>query len=174
MTSIQLQRPQTLADVAEIARPNSSEFAMALDEFVDEFYLDHPDKTAQQRRLDVIPYSVANPLIDAWIGAAGVGAPWGQSACFRGLRRVGVWRSLVASETQRHWRARPIFSAYSTFVREVQAACIQKQSHQGGINDHQIDIFRDVPGQADHSWSGTWLDIVGEVTASKMTASEMT
>lgn len=43
---------------------------MALDEFVDEFYLDHPDKTAQQRRLDVIPYSVANPLIDAWIGAA--------------------------------------------------------------------------------------------------------
>jgi alkanesulfonate monooxygenase SsuD/methylene tetrahydromethanopterin reductase-like flavin-dependent oxidoreductase (luciferase family) len=71
MTSIQLQRPQTLADVAEIARPNSSEFAMALDEFVDEFYLDHLDKTAQQRRLDVIPYSVANPLIDAWIGAAG-------------------------------------------------------------------------------------------------------
>jgi hypothetical protein len=54
MTSIQLQRPQTLADVAEIARPNSSEFAMALDDFVDEFYLDHPDKTAQQRRLDVI------------------------------------------------------------------------------------------------------------------------
>ena len=40
---------------------------MALDDFVDEFYLDHPDKTAQQRRLDVIPYSVANPLIDAWI-----------------------------------------------------------------------------------------------------------
>jgi hypothetical protein len=98
----------------------------------------------------------------------------GQSACFRGLRRVGVWRSLFASETQRHWRARPIFSTYATFVREVQAACIQKQSHQGGINDHQIDIFRDVPGQADHSWSGTWLDIVGEVTASKMTASEMT
>jgi hypothetical protein len=71
MTSKQLQRPQTLADVAEIARRNSSEFPVALDEFVDEFYLDHPDKTAQQRRLDVIPPSVANPLIDAWIGAAG-------------------------------------------------------------------------------------------------------
>ena len=27
---------------------------MALDEFVDEFYLDHPDKIAQQRRLNVI------------------------------------------------------------------------------------------------------------------------
>jgi hypothetical protein len=63
MTSKQLQRPQTLADVAEIARQNSSEFAMALDEFVDEFYLDHPDKMAQQRRLDVIPPSVANPLM---------------------------------------------------------------------------------------------------------------
>jgi hypothetical protein len=71
MTSKQLLRPQTLADVAEIARQNSSEFPMALDEFVDEFYLDHPDKMAQQRRLDVIPSSVANPLIDAWIGAAG-------------------------------------------------------------------------------------------------------
>jgi hypothetical protein len=55
MTSKQLQRPQTLADVAEIARRNSSEFPVALDEFVDEFYLDHPDKMAQQRRLDVIP-----------------------------------------------------------------------------------------------------------------------
>jgi hypothetical protein len=43
---------------------------MALDEFVDEFYLDHPDKMAQQRRLDNPP-SVANHLIDAWIGAAG-------------------------------------------------------------------------------------------------------
>jgi len=71
MTSKQMLRPQTLADVAEIARQNSPEFSMALDEFVDEFYLDHPDKTAQQRRLDGMPYSVANPLIDAWIGAAG-------------------------------------------------------------------------------------------------------
>ena len=71
MTNKQLQRPQTLADVAEIARQNSSNFSMALDEFVDEFYLDHPDKMAQQRRLDVIPPSVADPLIDAWIGAAG-------------------------------------------------------------------------------------------------------
>jgi hypothetical protein len=71
MTSQQLQRPQILADVAEIARGNSSEFPVALDEFVDEFYLDHPDKMAQQRRLDVVPHSVANPLVDAWIGATG-------------------------------------------------------------------------------------------------------
>ena len=29
--------------------------AMAIDEFVDVFYLDHPDKMAQQRRLVEIP-----------------------------------------------------------------------------------------------------------------------
>jgi hypothetical protein len=66
-----MQRPQSLADVARIARKNPSEFAMALDEFVDEFYLDHPDTNAQQRRLDPIPEPVGDPLIDAWIGAAG-------------------------------------------------------------------------------------------------------
>ena len=71
MTGLQLQRPQTLAEVAEIARQNSSDFAMALDEFVDEFYLDHPNKIAQQKRLDAVPSSVDDPVIDAWIGAAG-------------------------------------------------------------------------------------------------------
>jgi hypothetical protein len=71
MTSQQLQRPQTLADVAQIARQNPSEFPRALDEFVDEFYLDHPNRMAQQQRLDIVPNSVGDPAIDAWIGAAG-------------------------------------------------------------------------------------------------------
>jgi hypothetical protein len=71
MNNQSLRRPQTLAEVADIARRNSSAFAMALDEFVDEFYLDHPDKVAQQKRLDVIPAAVDNSRIDAWIGAAG-------------------------------------------------------------------------------------------------------
>ena len=71
MTDHELRRPQTLADVAEIARQNSSDFAMALDEFVDEFYLDHPDKIAQQKRLDAVASCVDDPVIDAWIGAAG-------------------------------------------------------------------------------------------------------
>ena len=66
-----MARPQNLAEVARIARKNSSDFAMALDEFVDEFYLDHPNKEAQQRRLDPIPEPVGDALIDAWIGAAG-------------------------------------------------------------------------------------------------------
>src|SRR6185437_2789951 len=50
---------------------NSSDFAIALDVFVDEFYLDHPDKIAQQKRLDAVPACVDDAVIDAWIGAAG-------------------------------------------------------------------------------------------------------
>jgi hypothetical protein len=66
-----MSRSQTLAEVARIAQVHPFEFAMALDEFVDEFYLDHPDRAAQQRRLDPAPDPVGDPLIDAWIGAAG-------------------------------------------------------------------------------------------------------
>jgi hypothetical protein len=64
-------RPQTLAEVARIARANGFDYAMALDEFCDEFYLDHPDKAAQQHRIDPVPEPVGDPLADAWIGAAG-------------------------------------------------------------------------------------------------------
>jgi hypothetical protein len=66
-----MHRPQTLAEVAQIARARPSDFAMALNEFMDEFYLDHPDKAAQQRRIDPVPEPVGEALIDAWIGAAG-------------------------------------------------------------------------------------------------------
>jgi hypothetical protein len=66
-----MSRPQTLAEVASIARAKADDFAMALDEFTDEFYLDHSEKAAQQARLDPIPEIVGHPAIDAWIGAAG-------------------------------------------------------------------------------------------------------
>ncbi len=66
-----MSRPQTLAEVARLAQTRKSDFAIALDEFVDEFYLDHPDKPAQQRRLDPVPDVVGDAVIDAWIGAAG-------------------------------------------------------------------------------------------------------
>src|SRR5437773_8310026 len=52
---ITMSRPQTLAEVAQIARSQAADFAMALKEFMDEFYLDHPDKSSQQPRLDAIP-----------------------------------------------------------------------------------------------------------------------
>jgi hypothetical protein len=66
-----MSRSQTLAEVARAAGASAADFAMALDEFVDELYLDHPDKAAQQRRLDPVPEIVGTPVIDAWIGAAG-------------------------------------------------------------------------------------------------------
>jgi hypothetical protein len=64
-------RPQTLADVAQRARESPSELYTALNEFADEFYLDHPDKAAQQRRIDAIPEPAGEALIDALIGAVG-------------------------------------------------------------------------------------------------------
>ena len=66
-----MSRPQTLAEVAQIARAHPADFAMALDEFVDEFYLDHSNKPAQQDRLNAVPEPVGDPHIDAWIGAVG-------------------------------------------------------------------------------------------------------
>lgn len=74
-------RPQTLADVAQRARASPPELYMALNEFADEFYLDHPDKAAQQRRIDAIPEPVGEPLIDALIGAVGehLAQRWGLS-----------------------------------------------------------------------------------------------
>jgi hypothetical protein len=74
-------RPQTLVDVAQRARAAPSEFYAALNEFADEFYLDHPDKAAQQRRIDPVPEPVGDPLIDALIGAAGehLAQRWGLS-----------------------------------------------------------------------------------------------
>jgi hypothetical protein len=74
-------RPQTLADVAQRAREAPSEFYAALNEFADEFYLDHPDKAAQQGRIDPVPGPVGDPLIDALIGAVGehLAQRWGLS-----------------------------------------------------------------------------------------------
>jgi hypothetical protein len=66
-----MHRPQSLADVARTAREDPSELYIALDEFADEFYLDHPDKVSQQRRIDVVPDVVGDPLIDTLLGAVG-------------------------------------------------------------------------------------------------------
>jgi hypothetical protein len=38
---------------------------------MDEFYLDHPDKAAQQRRIEPVPEFVGAPLVDTLIGATG-------------------------------------------------------------------------------------------------------
>ena len=125
-------RPPTLADVARIARKNASDLAMALDEFVDEFYLDHPDKAAQQRRLDAVPEPVGDPLVDAWIGAAGehLAQRWGPSVpawtqrpahfaleepCFLPASRA--LRGVVIVESPPAFRSRLIFTRAEPLAR---------------------------------------------------------
>lgn len=66
-----MSRPKNLHEVAEVTIAGTKSFANAIDEFVDTFYLDHPDKARQQRRLDQPPDFVGDSFIDAWIGAVG-------------------------------------------------------------------------------------------------------
>jgi hypothetical protein len=104
-----MQRPQTLADVAQIGHLNLSEFPHALDEFIDEFYLDHPNKRVQQQRLDTVPQPVNDPLVDAWIGAVGE-------------HLAQRWRLKVPSWTQRdlHFALqKPVFLPADLAVRAI-------------------------------------------------------
>jgi hypothetical protein len=104
-----MSRPQTLAEVAQIARTQPADFAMALDEFVDEFYLDHGNKPAQQSRLDAVPDTVGDPRIDAWIGAAGehLAQRWGL--------RVPAW-----TQREEHFALEePVFAPDSHALRGV-------------------------------------------------------
>jgi hypothetical protein len=66
-----MSRPQNLREVAEVTIAGTKSFGNAIDEFVDTFYLDHPDKAPQQQRLNESPAIVGDPFIDAWIGAVG-------------------------------------------------------------------------------------------------------
>jgi hypothetical protein len=127
-----MARPQNLAEVAHIARENSSDFAMALDEFVDEFYLDHPNKEAQQRRIDPIPEPVGDALIDAWIGAAGehLAQRWGLRVpawCYRpehdALKHPAFFppsralRGVLIVESPPAFRSRLLFTRVEPFQR---------------------------------------------------------
>jgi hypothetical protein len=127
-----MARPQSLAEVARIARENAPDFAMALDEFVDEFYLDHPDKAAQQHRLDQIPEPVGDALIDAWIGAAGehLAQRWGLRVpawCYRPehftLHEPAFFppsralRGLLIIESPPAFRSRLLFTRVEPFQR---------------------------------------------------------
>lgn len=66
-----MSRPQNLQEVAAVTIAGTKSFADAIDEFVDAFYLDHPDKARQQQRLDEPPAFVGDAFTDAWIGAVG-------------------------------------------------------------------------------------------------------
>src|ERR1700730_5600705 len=127
-----MSRPQNLAEVARISRDNVADFAMALDEFVDEFYVDHPDKAAQQRRLDPIPEPVGNALADAWIGAVGEHLaqrwglcvpPWTQRTFHFGLKEPHFMppsralRGVVIVESPPAFRSRLIFTRAEPLAR---------------------------------------------------------
>jgi hypothetical protein len=82
-----------------VARANRSDFAMALDEFVDEFYLDHPDKAAQQVRLDPIPEPVGDPLADS-ARLANTALRWGCAPRIgRSARCISRWKSRTSCRT---------------------------------------------------------------------------
>jgi hypothetical protein len=66
-----MSRPQSLSEVSSVVIAGTKLFGMAIDEFIDTFYLDHPNKLNQQRRLDDAPAIVGEAFTDAWIGAVG-------------------------------------------------------------------------------------------------------
>jgi hypothetical protein len=104
-----MARPQTLAEVAHLSRAQIADFAMAINEFMDEFYLDHPAKAAQQLRINPLPEIVGDPCIDAWIGAAGehLAQRWGL--------RVPAWTQRPA-----HFALeKPVFMPDSRALRGV-------------------------------------------------------
>jgi hypothetical protein len=66
-----MSRPQSLGEVSSVVIVGTKPFAYAIDEFLDTFYLDHPDKLRQQRRIDDAPAIVEDAFVDSWIGAVG-------------------------------------------------------------------------------------------------------
>src|ERR1700730_7861733 len=139
---VDMSRPQNLAEVARIARENSSDFAMALDEFVDEFYLDHPDKAAQQRRLDPIPEPVGDALTDAWIGAQA-------STCHRvggcGFPHGATARSTTPSKIQLSFRRRALCGGCS--LSRAHRLFEQGFCSQGWSRWREPDSLRECRGQ---------------------------
>ena len=66
-----MSRPQCLGEVSLVVIAGTKPFGYAIDEFLDTFYLDHPDKLRQQRRIDDAPAIVGDAFVDSWIGAVG-------------------------------------------------------------------------------------------------------
>ncbi len=128
-----MSRPQNLGDVAAATIAGTKSFGNAIDEFIDAFYLDHPDKTRQQRRLNEPPAIVGDAFIDAWIGAVGehlarrwnLQVPaWTRRPEHNRLTRPtfvpdsNALRSMLIVESPPAFRSRMIF----TFVEPLQRA----------------------------------------------------
>jgi hypothetical protein len=66
-----MSRPQSLREVSSVVIAGTKPFGYAIDEFIDTFYLDHPDRLRQQQRIDDAPPIVGDAFVDSWIGAVG-------------------------------------------------------------------------------------------------------
>lgn len=64
-------RPASLAEVSLLTRAVPADFALRHDEFLDDFYLAHPDKARQGTKLAPVPEPTGDEFVDAWIGAVG-------------------------------------------------------------------------------------------------------
>src|SRR5436853_230975 len=84
---VDMSRPPTLGQAAAAALSGDKTFGSAVDEFVDEFYLDHPHRDRQQARIDEAPATIGDALQDAWLGAVGehLLAPNGRFRACRGV-----------------------------------------------------------------------------------------
>ena len=63
------QRPQTLRDVAVDAAKAPALLHPRTRELLDEFYMDHNQKPAQQARIDAEPPILGDAFADAWLAA---------------------------------------------------------------------------------------------------------
>jgi hypothetical protein len=128
-----MTRPQTLCEVSRRTISAAQPFAHAIDEFLDTFYLDHPDKGVQAERLSEVPAFTGDAFIDAWIGAVGQHLadrwdlsvpPWTRRAGHFRLSRPRFipdapgLRSRLLLESPTAFRSRLIF----TFVEPLQRA----------------------------------------------------
>jgi hypothetical protein len=66
-----MSRPQNLGEASAAVIAGAKPFGHAIDEFLDTFYLDHPDKLRQQQRIDDVRAIVGDAFVDSWIGAVG-------------------------------------------------------------------------------------------------------
>jgi hypothetical protein len=63
-----MSRPQTLAEAVAATLSGDKPFESAVDEFLDDFYLNPPTR---QARIDAAPPEMGEVLQDAWLGAVG-------------------------------------------------------------------------------------------------------
>lgn len=97
--SEKMQRPGTLAEVANLVRDRRQAFDFALSEFLDEFYL-HPER--RQAMIDVEPLPLAAERQHAFLGAVGehLARRWGLA--------IPAWTEHSSRFLKRPWFTTPL------------------------------------------------------------------